>query len=105
MMNSQTIDRQETNPLTDFLRDSQAHIARLKKTRTPEILTVDGKAEIVVIDAVGYQEMLDRLEQLEDELELARFVEAINEGERDVAEGRVMPVDELFAEIGAKHGF
>ena len=44
-------DTRELYSLTDFLRNHEAHIARLKETRTPEVLTVNGQAEVVLLDA------------------------------------------------------
>jgi hypothetical protein len=35
---------------------------RLKEKKSPLVLTVNGRAELVVQDAASYQEMLDRLE-------------------------------------------
>jgi PHD/YefM family antitoxin component YafN of YafNO toxin-antitoxin module len=51
--------------LTDFLRNHKAHVARLKETHAPEVLTVNGKAEVVVQDATSYQAMLGRLHHME----------------------------------------
>ncbi len=38
---------------------------RLKQTKQPVVLTVNGKAELVVQDAESYQKLLDALELLE----------------------------------------
>lgn len=48
--------------LTDFLRNSKAHIKRLEKTRQPEVLTVNGEARVVVQDAESYQKLVDAAE-------------------------------------------
>ena len=55
------LDTREIHSLTDFLRNHKAHVAPLKETQAPEVLTVSGKAEVVVQDAASYQIMLDRL--------------------------------------------
>ena len=55
--------------LTDFQRHAKEHIERLKQTGRPEVLTVNGKAEVIVQDAASYQkllELIDRIEALED---------------------------------------
>ncbi|HLM47397.1 MAG TPA: hypothetical protein VK458_26255 [Myxococcaceae bacterium] len=44
--------------LTDFQRSAREHIQRLRDTRRPEVLTVNGKAEVVVQDADAYQDLL-----------------------------------------------
>lgn len=48
MLKNSTLDVREIYPLTDFLRSSKDHIARLKKTGGPEVLTVNGKAEVII---------------------------------------------------------
>jgi len=50
-------------------------------------------------DAGAYQKLVDRLEEFEYQRE---FVAAVNEGLRDVAEGRVYPFDEAFDELEKK---
>ena len=48
--------------LTDFHRNSTAHCKRLKKSGRPELLTVNGKAVLVVQDAAAYQRLLETAE-------------------------------------------
>ncbi len=98
MLKTPIIDVREIHPLTDFLRNAKAHIAHLKETGAPEVLMVNGKAEVVVQDAASYQAMLDQLERAEG---FASLREAL----RDVDEGRVQPVEAVFQELKAKHGF
>jgi len=45
--------------LTDFQRNTKEHLKRLRKTGQPEVLTVNGQAEIVVQSADSYQRLLD----------------------------------------------
>lgn len=85
----------DIRPLTDFKRNTSAFVNRMKKTHRPLVLTVNGKAELVVQDARGYQQMLDRLDRLE-------AVEAIRLGMQAAQEGRVRPAREALAELGAK---
>jgi prevent-host-death family protein len=40
-------------------------IARIKGNRTPQILTVNGKPSVVVMDAAAWQEMQDQLDHAE----------------------------------------
>ena len=51
--------------LSDFQRKTREHIFRLRETGRPEVLTVNGRAELVVYDAAAYQEIADRLERRE----------------------------------------
>lgn len=49
--------------LSDFQRRTREHIRRLRETGRPEVLTVNGRAELVVYDAETYQEIADELER------------------------------------------
>jgi prevent-host-death family protein len=62
------IKLENIHPLTDFKRNAKAFVDRLKATKSPIVLTVNGKAEVVIQDAVAFQEMLGRLQQVEEEL-------------------------------------
>ena len=44
-MGRQMIDLKEIHPLTDFQRNTKAHLKHLKKTGKPHVLTVNGRAE------------------------------------------------------------
>jgi prevent-host-death family protein len=54
--------------LSTFKRDTAKIVRQLKKTGQPVVLTVNGKAELVVQDAESYQKLLetqDRMEAIE----------------------------------------
>jgi hypothetical protein len=51
---------QDILSLTEFHRHTKLHVARLHATGRPELLTVNGKATLVVQDAAAYQRMLER---------------------------------------------
>src|SRR4029453_646668 len=51
--------------LSDFKRNTSELLDRLKKTGNPVVLTINGKAEVVVQDAEAYQELLERVETIE----------------------------------------
>jgi hypothetical protein len=55
---------EDIGSLTDFSRNTKAHIKRLKRTGRPELLTVNGKAEIIVQNASAYQRLIDSLKRL-----------------------------------------
>ena len=52
---------QDIRSLTDFQRNTKSHLKRLKNTGRPEVLTVNGKAELIVQDAAAYEEMIDAI--------------------------------------------
>ena len=57
------IKPEDITSLTDFQRNTREHIERLKQTGRPEILTVNGQAQLVVQHAGAYQRLLDELER------------------------------------------
>lgn len=67
--------------LTDFLRNHKRHVEHLKKAGQPHVLTINGKAELVIQDAKAYQKMLDRVEH-------AEAITGIKRGLADVEAGR-----------------
>jgi hypothetical protein len=91
------LDTREIHSLTDFLRNHKKHVARLKKTRAPEVLTVNGKAEVVVQDAASYQLMQERLHHMET-------LAAIQEGMASAERGELKPAAQVFDEMRAKYG-
>ncbi len=89
--------RQDIHPLTDFKRNTADFVKQMKKTKRPLVLTVNGKAELVVQDADSYQHMRERLDRLE-------AVVAIREGLKDVEEGRVHNAREALEGLRVKLG-
>ena len=55
---------EDIGSLTEFARNTKAHLKRLKRTGRPELLTVNGKAEVVVQNATAYQHLIESLERL-----------------------------------------
>lgn len=78
--------------LTAFTRNARNHSKRLRETGRPEVLTVNGSAELVVQSAKAYQELLDRL----DELETLR---ALDEAAAEIERGEVEPADDVLARL------
>jgi prevent-host-death family protein len=83
--------------LTTFRRSSGDFMKRLRKTKRPVVLTVNGKAAAVVQDAEAYQRLLDIAAS-------ADANEGIRQGLEDVAKGRTRLAREFFDEFEAEHG-
>ncbi len=96
-MKALMLDTREIHSLTDFLRNHKAHVARLKETHAPEVLTVNGKAEVVVQDAASYQSMLERLHHMET-------LAAIQEGIASAERGELKPAAQVLDEMRARYG-
>jgi prevent-host-death family protein len=71
--------------------DLDAVIERAQRTKQPIFVTRDGKATVVVVDAVQYQK----------EREERDILRAVLEGRQDVREGRVYTLEEVEAELDA----
>lgn len=84
-------------PLSDFVRNTKSHIAHLKETRCPEVLTVNGEAAVVVQDAASYQEMADLAEQAKQDARLQKAMTYFREG------GKGIKADDVFAKLDAKY--
>jgi len=81
--------KKDIQAMTTFRRNPGEFMKRLKKTKRPLILTVNGKAEAVVQDAQAYQELLDIAAQ-------ADAAEGIRQGLEDVKKGRTHPAREAL---------
>jgi prevent-host-death family protein len=93
MAKSSSFDLKDIRSVTDFQRNAKTHLARLKKTKAPMVLTLNGNPSVVVQDAAAYQKLHDRLDEFEKR---DRFVAAVREGLEDVKQGRVYPVREVM---------
>jgi hypothetical protein len=87
---------QDIDSLSHFKRDTVKFIRRLKESGRPVVLTVNGKAEIVVQDAKSFQHLLDLIEQ-------AEAVMAIREGLESMGQGAGVPAEEAFEAIRSKY--
>ena len=87
----------DIQPMTTFRREPGKFMRRLKRTKRALILTVNGKAEVVVQDVAAYQHLLDIAAR-------ADAIEGIRQGLEDAKKGRTRPVREVFDEIRAEYG-
>jgi prevent-host-death family protein len=55
----------DIHSLTDFKRRTSELVEQLQQTGRPIVLTVNGRPEVVVQEAEAYQQLLDRLNELE----------------------------------------
>jgi prevent-host-death family protein len=79
--------------LSDFKRNTADLLERLRKSGHPLVLTINGRAELVVQDADAYQVLLDRVEA----------IEGIQRGLMDVKAGRVKPARQVFDRLRRRH--
>lgn len=91
------ISLKDIQSLTDFKRNTAEYVKKIKKSKNPLVLTVNGKAEIVVQDAEAYQAMLERIER-------AEVVAAIRKGMDEFERGEGRPARQALEELRQKHG-
>lgn len=85
----------DIHSLSQFKRNTNGFLDQMRDTGHPLVLTINGKAELVVQDAASYQKLLDRMDQLET-------LEGIKKGLADVKSGRTTPLREFEREFRKK---
>ena len=80
--------------MSDFKRNTGELVDRLRKTGDPLVLTINGRAKVIVQDASAYQYLLDRVET----------IDALQRGLADVNAGRTSPARKVFQRLRRKHG-
>ncbi|MCA9062658.1 MAG: type II toxin-antitoxin system Phd/YefM family antitoxin [Planctomycetaceae bacterium] len=86
--------------LTNFKRQTAEYLRQLHESGSPMVLTVNGKAEVVVQDAAAYQ----RLVELAARADRDEAVAAIREGLADADAGRVKPARKALKALAKKYG-
>jgi len=89
------ISLQDIESLTAFKRNTTEYVKKIKKSGNPLVLTVNGKAEIIVQDAKSYQRMLELLDR-------AETIEAVREGLESVRQGKTMSLNQFDKEMRKK---
>ncbi|HEV2717482.1 MAG TPA: type II toxin-antitoxin system Phd/YefM family antitoxin [Terriglobales bacterium] len=78
---------QDIHSLTTFKRNSSGLMKHMKKTGRPLVLTINGKAEAVLLDPAAYQEVADHLDA----------VASIRRGLAQARRGEGRPADDVLA--------
>lgn len=76
-------------PITDMKRQAGKVLDALREDRSPVVITEHGRAAAVLLDVASYEAMTRRYE----------ILKGIEEGERDLAEGRTLSWEEQKAEL------
>ena len=87
--------QRDINSLSDFKRNTPKFIQQMRETGEPVVLTVNGRAEIVVQDAGAYQKLLEEVERL-------HAIEGSKRGINDVEGRRTVPLAKFDAETTSK---
>ncbi len=84
--------QKEINSLSNFKRNTGDFLEQLRESGKPIVLTINGKAEIVIQDAGSYQKLLEIAEKLET-------IEALKPAIEEMKKGEGESVERVFAEL------
>lgn len=87
----------DIHSLSDFKRNTSEFLDRMRGSGHPLVLTINGRAELVVQDAAAYQKLLQRVDEIE-------ALEGIKRGLADVEVGRITPLKKFEQEFRTKRG-
>jgi len=79
-------------PVSDFNRKTSEHIKRVQETKKPEVLTVNGKAAVVMVDPESY----DKLAQNQELLQTIKNIAIANDQHES---GQTKPAKQVFQEL------
>jgi prevent-host-death family protein len=83
----------DIDSLSNFKRDTSKFVEQMKETGRPVVLTINGKAELVVQDAESYQRLLNLAERIES-------LESLRQSLDDADAGRVRPMRQVVKSLG-----
>lgn len=87
---------QEVYSLSDFKRQTAKFRTRMKRTGNPVVLTIHGKAEMIVQDAASYQRLVELAER-------AEMMDFLRESREDLDAGRTEPALDALNRLARKH--
>ena len=86
----------EIHSLSDFQRHTKEHLRAMERSGHPRVLTVNGKAKLVVQDARAYQKLLEQLEEADTVRILRQRLASLRRGKK----GR--PLVDVLEELGGR---
>ena len=87
------ISTEDIRSVTDLKRDAQKILDHVHKTGRPVILTKNGKADAVLLDAKTF----------EKHLKASNLARLLAQGEEDIAAGRVQEMGQFLREFKNAH--
>ena len=80
---------EDIRSITDLKRNTNSILDQIHKTKRPVILTVNGKAEAVIVDAKEYEKITNAF----------NLLKLLAPAEEDIKEGRYSEVKDFFQEF------
>lgn len=84
--------------LSDFKQNLSKIVKEVQETKEPVVLTVNGRAAVVVQDAESYQQMIDQREYMETVAILRKRLKDMDDPTKWI------PADEVFAKFTKNYG-
>ncbi|MCW5962205.1 MAG: type II toxin-antitoxin system Phd/YefM family antitoxin [Pyrinomonadaceae bacterium] len=84
--------KDEINSLSNFKRNTSEFLEQMRASGKPIVLTINGKAEIVVQDAGSYQKLLELAERIET-------IEAVKPAIAEMNDGKGESFDKVLEEL------
>ena len=85
----------DIHSLSDFKRNTPAFLKQLRASGRPLVLTLNGKASLVVMDPGTYQQLLDAVDEVD-------AIRKIRKGLEDVGKNRIKPARDGLDRIRKK---
>ncbi len=80
---------EDIRSITDLKRNTNSVLAQIHKTKRPIVLTVNGKAEAVLVDAKEYEKITNAF----------NLMKLLVPAEKDIREGNYSEAKEFFKEF------
>jgi prevent-host-death family protein len=80
---------EDIKSVTDLKVHTRQLLQQVRRTGRPMVITVNGRPDVVMIDAAQY----------EQQKQLLNLAALLAEGERDIREGRTRPAEEFLKEL------
>lgn len=85
---------EDIRSITDLKRNTNSVLNQIHKTKRPVVLTVNGKAEAVIVDAGEYEKITKAF----------NLLKLLLPAEEDIREGRFAEAKEFFEEFDRERG-
>jgi prevent-host-death family protein len=85
----------DIDSLSNFKRETAKFVERMKETGQPVVLTINGKAELVVQDAASYERLLSLARRIES-------LESLRLSLEDADAGRTRPMRKAVKSLGSR---
>lgn len=82
----------DIHSVSTFTRNAKKLIQQVKQTKKPIAITVNGEAEVIILDALEYERLTEFTRSAWIDMELER-------GFRQIAEGKTVSLEELEKEV------